>query len=127
MLIPAAWENHEDIEDEVRDFYRYHGCLMEAWDGPAGLIFTDGEHDRRGHGPQRLRPLRYSVCEDGFVACSSEAGSIYTRGHGTVRRGKVGPGEMILLDPVGRRVHREPGRRPAGQAHSPTASGSRNT
>ena len=72
---------------------------MEAWDGPAGLVFTDGfkigaSLDRNG-----LRPLRYSVCEDGFVACSSEAGSIYTRGHGQVKRGKLGPGQMLLVDP----------------------------
>ncbi|MGQ0679728.1 MAG: glutamate synthase large subunit [Actinomycetota bacterium] len=100
MLIPAAWENMQDIDDDVRDFYRYHACLMEAWDGPAGLIFTDGQAvgaclDRNG-----LRPLRYSVCEDGFVACSSEAGSIYTRGHGMVKRGKLGPGQMICIDPA---------------------------
>lgn len=99
MLIPAAWENMQDIDDDVRDFYRYHGCLMEAWDGPAGLIFTDGTRvgaclDRNG-----LRPLRYSVCEDGFVVCSSEAGSIYTRGHGMVKRCKIGPGQMIFIDP----------------------------
>ncbi|HVL51958.1 MAG TPA: glutamate synthase large subunit [Actinomycetota bacterium] len=99
MLIPCAWEKLEDLDDEVRDFYRYHSCLMEAWDGPAGLVFTDGYKigaalDRNG-----LRPLRYSVCEDGFVACSSEAGSIYTRGHGMVKRGKLGPGQMLVVDP----------------------------
>ncbi|MGH2769741.1 MAG: glutamate synthase central domain-containing protein, partial [Actinomycetota bacterium] len=99
MLIPAAWETLTDIEDEVRDFYRYHACLTEAWDGPAGVIFTDGRRvgavlDRNG-----LRPLRYVVCEDGMVACASEAGSIYSRGHGWVRRGKIGPGRMICVDP----------------------------
>ncbi len=99
MLIPAAWETLTDIEGEVRDFYRYHACLTEAWDGPAGVIFTDGRRvgavlDRNG-----LRPLRYVVCEDGMVACASEAGSIYSRGHGTVRRGKIGPGQMICVDP----------------------------
>ncbi|HEU5002523.1 MAG TPA: glutamate synthase large subunit [Actinomycetota bacterium] len=100
MLIPAAWENMADLEEEVRDFYRYHACLMEAWDGPAGVIFTDGIRvgaclDRNG-----LRPLRYVVCEDGMVACTSEAGSVYTRGHGRVRRGKLGPGQMICVDPT---------------------------
>ncbi|MDQ4149643.1 MAG: glutamate synthase large subunit [Actinomycetota bacterium] len=101
MLIPAAWESLEDLEDEVRDFYRYHECLMEPWDGPAALIFTDGFKvgaalDRNG-----LRPVRYSICEDGFISCASEAGSIYTRGHGTVKRGKLGPGQMICVDPKG--------------------------
>ena len=100
MLIPAAWETLTDIGDEVRDFYRYHACLMEAWDGPAGVIFTDGVRvgavlDRNG-----LRPMRYVACEDGMIACTSEAGSVYTRGRGTVRRGKVGPGGMICVDPT---------------------------
>ncbi len=99
MLIPAAWETLTDIGDEVRDFYRYHACLVEAWDGPAGVIFTDGVRvgavlDRNG-----LRPMRYVVCEDGLIACTSEAGSVYTRGHGRVRRGKLGPGQMICVDP----------------------------
>ncbi|MEO7804668.1 MAG: glutamate synthase central domain-containing protein, partial [Actinomycetota bacterium] len=99
MLVPAAWESGQDLSDDVRDFYRYHSCLVEAWDGPAGLIFTDGVRvgaslDRNG-----LRPLRYSVCEDGLIACSSEAGAIDTSGHGSVRRGKLGPGQMILVDP----------------------------
>jgi glutamate synthase (ferredoxin) len=108
MLIPSAWETIEDLEDEVRDFYRYHSCLMEPWDGPAGLIFTDGMKvgaalDRNG-----LRPLRYSVCEDGFVACASEAGSIYTRDHGLVTRGKLAPGQMICVDPTDGGFQRDP-------------------
>ncbi|HEX2259843.1 MAG TPA: glutamate synthase large subunit [Actinomycetota bacterium] len=99
MLIPAAWETLEELDDEVRDFYRYHSCLMEAWDGPAAVIFTDGFKvgaalDRNG-----LRPIRYSVCEDGFITCASEAGSIYTRDHGKVKRAKLGPGQMICVDP----------------------------
>ena len=100
MLIPAAWEQSTDLDDETRDFYRYHSCLVEAWDGPAGIIFTDGTRvgaalDRNG-----LRPLRYHVCEDGLIACSSEAGAVYTRGRGSVRRGKLGPGQMICVDPL---------------------------
>ncbi|HLF70032.1 MAG TPA: glutamate synthase central domain-containing protein, partial [Actinomycetota bacterium] len=98
MLVPAAWENAE-IEDEVRDFYRYHSCIVEAWDGPAGLIFTDGTKvgatlDRNG-----LRPLRYSFSESGIVACSSEAGSVDLSGQGSITRRKLGPGEMIVVDP----------------------------
>ena len=98
MLVPEAWEGFE-VDPAVRDFYRYHASLMEPWDGPAGLVFTDGMRvgaalDRNG-----LRPLRYAVCEDGLVACASEAGAIDVSGHGTVRRGKLGPGEMICVDP----------------------------
>jgi glutamate synthase (ferredoxin) len=98
MLVPEAWEGF-DVDPRVRDFYRYHACLMEPWDGPAGLVFTDGTRvgavlDRNG-----LRPLRYAVCEDGLIACASEAGAVDVDGHGRVRRGKLGPGEMICVDP----------------------------
>jgi glutamate synthase domain-containing protein 2/glutamate synthase domain-containing protein 1/glutamate synthase domain-containing protein 3 len=98
MLVPEAWEGF-DVDPALRDFYRYHACLMEPWDGPAGLIFTDGTRvgavlDRNG-----LRPLRYAVCEDGLVACASEAGAVDLRGHGLVRRAKLGPGQMLCVDP----------------------------
>ena len=98
MLIPEAWEGF-DVVPAVRDFYRYHAGLMEPWDGPAGLVFTDGVRvgatlDRNG-----LRPLRYAVCEDGLIACASEAGAVDVRGHGRVRRGKLGPGQMLCVDP----------------------------
>jgi glutamate synthase domain-containing protein 2/glutamate synthase domain-containing protein 1/glutamate synthase domain-containing protein 3 len=98
MLVPEAWEGF-DVDPAVRDFYRYHACLMEPWDGPAGLVFTDGIRvgaalDRNG-----LRPLRYAVCEDGLIACASEAGAVGLAGHGRGRRGKLGPGEMLCVDP----------------------------
>ncbi|CAN5859835.1 glutamate synthase large subunit [soil metagenome] len=100
MLVPEAWENAGDLDPEVRGFYRYHSTLMEPWDGPAGLVFTDGRGvgatlDRNG-----LRPLRYTICEDGFVACSSEVGAIDTSGHGRVERGRLGPGQMLFVDPT---------------------------
>ena len=98
MLVPEAWEGF-DVDPALRDFYRYQACLMEPWDGPAGLIFTDGVRvgatlDRNG-----LRPLRYAICEDGLVACASEAGAVDVRGHGLIRRGKLGPGQMLCVDP----------------------------
>src|SRR5438067_6830491 len=100
MLVPEAWEGARDLDPEVRGFYRYHSSLMEPWDGPAGLIFTDGigvgaALDRNG-----LRPMRYAICEDGLVACCSEAGAIDVAGHGRVRRGRLGPGEMLFVDPT---------------------------
>ena len=100
MTIPEAWEGEKDIDPAVRAFYRYHASLMEPWDGPAGVVFTDGvgvgaSLDRNG-----LRPLRYSVCEDGFVACCSETGAIDVSGHGIVRRGRLGPGQMLFVDPT---------------------------
>jgi glutamate synthase (ferredoxin) len=108
MLVPAAWESDPDLSEEVRAFYRWHESLVEPWDGPAALVFTDGfavgaALDRNG-----LRPLRYAACEDGFVACASEAGAVDTSGHGPVRRGKLGPGEMMFLDPRGGGLQRDP-------------------
>ncbi|MBA3653709.1 MAG: glutamate synthase large subunit [Actinobacteria bacterium] len=99
MLVPEAWEASRDVDPEVRGFFRYHACLMEPWDGPAGLVFTDGlgvgaALDRNG-----LRPLRYAICEDGLVVCASEAGAVDVSGHGSVRRGRLGPGQMMFVDP----------------------------
>ncbi|MGI9032813.1 MAG: glutamate synthase large subunit [Acidimicrobiales bacterium] len=97
MTVPEAWEGERDLDPGVRGFYRYHASIMEPWDGPAGLVFTDGlgvgaALDRNG-----LRPLRYAACEDGLVACCSEAGAIDVSGHGRVRRGRLGPGQMLFV------------------------------
>src|SRR5437588_6720431 len=100
MLVPEAWEGARDLDPEVRGFYRYHACLVEPWDGPAGLVFTDGlgvgaALDRNG-----LRPLRYAICADGLVACCSEAGAVDGSGRGRLRRGRLGPGERLFVDPT---------------------------
>jgi glutamate synthase domain-containing protein 2/glutamate synthase domain-containing protein 1/glutamate synthase domain-containing protein 3 len=106
MLVPQVWEGARDLDPEIRDFYRYHSALVEPWDGPAGLIFTDGRRvgaslDRNG-----LRPLRYHVCEDGTVVASSEVGAVETTlptdhrdHHGLIRRERLGPGQMLCVDP----------------------------
>jgi glutamate synthase domain-containing protein 2/glutamate synthase domain-containing protein 1/glutamate synthase domain-containing protein 3 len=106
MLVPQVWEGARDLDPEIRDFYRYHAALVEPWDGPAGLIFTDGRRvgatlDRNG-----LRPLRYHVCEDGTIVASSEVGAVSTSlptdhpdHHGQVRRERLGPGQMLCVDP----------------------------
>ncbi len=100
MVMPSVWENVADMDPAVRGFYRYHSALMEPWDGPAGVVFTDGigvgaRLDRNG-----LRPLRYQICEDGFIAVCSEVGAIDVSGHGAVRRGRLGPGQMLFVDPT---------------------------
>jgi len=99
MLVPEAWEETRDLDPEVRGFYEYHSALMEPWDGPAGVITSDGIGvgallDRNG-----LRPLRYAVCEDGLVVCASEVGAVDLSGHGTVERGRLGPGHQLWVDP----------------------------
>ncbi|MFP5224005.1 MAG: glutamate synthase-related protein, partial [Actinomycetota bacterium] len=100
MMIPAAWEQAEDMPQEVRDYYRWQQSLMEPWDGPAGLIFTDGIRigaclDRNG-----LRPLRYSLSDDGLVHVGSEVGTVPFADRDRVTRGRLGPGQMLFLDPA---------------------------
>jgi glutamate synthase (ferredoxin) len=100
MLIPEAWEGFLDLDPAIRDFYRYHACLTEPWDGPAALAFADGRTvgarlDRNG-----LRPMRYSIADDGLVVCGSEAGIADLDGRGKVRRGRLGPGQILLVDPA---------------------------
>ncbi|MGH2790121.1 MAG: glutamate synthase large subunit [Actinomycetota bacterium] len=99
MLIPSAWQSVSDLDPSVRDFFRYHACLVEPWDGPAGLVFTDGERVAAALDRNGLRPLRVSICDDGLVACSSESGAVPTRGHGRVRRLKIGPGQAFSVAP----------------------------
>jgi len=98
MLVPPAWQNDPEIAPDVRAFHRFHAGLIEPWDGPAGIVFTDGRVvgaalDRNG-----LRPLRYVVAGD-VVCCASEAGVFDVPAGTSVRRGRLGPGEMLVVDP----------------------------
>ncbi len=104
MMIPEAWENHREMDDARRAFYRYHGCLMEPWDGPAAVAFTDGSVigavlDRNG-----LRPARYWVRDDGLVVLASEVGVIDMPPERIVRKGRLQPGRMFLVDTVAGRI-----------------------
>ena len=98
MMIPEAWENHAEMDPARRSFYEYHAALMESWDGPAALAFTDGTligavMDRNG-----LRPGRYWVTEDGLVVLASEAGVLDIDPATVVRKGRLEPGRMFLVD-----------------------------
>jgi glutamate synthase domain-containing protein 2/glutamate synthase domain-containing protein 1/glutamate synthase domain-containing protein 3 len=98
MLIPPAWQGDAELDPQVRDFHRFHAGLVEPWDGPAGIVFTDGRVvgaalDRNG-----LRPLRYVVAGD-LVCCASEAGVFDVPAGTSARRGRLGPGEMLAVDP----------------------------
>ncbi|PVZ14196.1 glutamate synthase large subunit [Actinomycetospora cinnamomea] len=104
MMIPEAWENHAEMDPARRAFYRYHSTLMEAWDGPALAAFTDGSVigavlDRNG-----LRPARYWVTEDGLVVLGSEVGVLEIDPTTIVRKGRLEPGRMFLVDTVERRI-----------------------
>jgi glutamate synthase domain-containing protein 2/glutamate synthase domain-containing protein 1/glutamate synthase domain-containing protein 3 len=95
MLVPPAYRNDEDISDELRAFYQYIRSFSEPWDGPAGLVFTDGTKlcaslDRNG-----LRPSRYKITDDGILYIGSEAGAVIFDDATIIRKGRLGPGQMI--------------------------------
>ncbi len=122
MLVPEAWEHMPDMDPARRAFYQYHACLMEPWDGPAALAFTDGTIaaatlDRNG-----LRPARYKITRDGIVVLGSEAGIVAIDDADCIEKGRLGPGEMLAVDTAaGRVLHnaeikaRYAGRRPYGE------------
>ncbi|HEV7662922.1 MAG TPA: glutamate synthase large subunit [Chloroflexota bacterium] len=98
VLMPAAWEGNASLSPEVQAFYRYHAPIVEPWDGPAGLAFSDGRFvgaalDRNG-----LRPCRYKVTAEGLVVAGSEVGAIELDDYRIVEKGRLGPGQMFALD-----------------------------
>jgi glutamate synthase (NADPH/NADH) large chain len=104
MMIPEPWENHEEMTPERRAFYQFHAALMEPWDGPALIAFTDGSVigavlDRNG-----LRPGRYWVTSDGLVVLASEVGVLDLDPATVVRKGRLQPGRVFLADTVAGRL-----------------------
>ncbi len=98
MMIPGAWEKQLDLDPQLRDFFEYHSMIMEPWDGPAAVVFTDGTLvgatlDRNG-----LRPGRFVVTEDGFIILASEIGVADIPVEKIVRKGRLQPGKMFLID-----------------------------
>jgi glutamate synthase (NADPH) large chain len=98
MLIPEAWDGHLTMTDDKKAFYEYHSCLMEPWDGPASIVFTDGNVigavlDRNG-----LRPSRYYVLKDSTVVMASEVGVLDVDPREIVSKGRLQPGKMFLVD-----------------------------
>ena len=98
MMMPPAWEKDTDLTPEAKAFFRYHSCMMEPWDGPAAVVFTDGRMigaslDRNG-----LRPARYKIYDDGYVILASEAGLVFDFPGKVVESGRLGPGRMLAID-----------------------------
>jgi len=98
MMVPEAWENHTLMDDNRRAFYEYHAAMMEPWDGPAALAFTDGRHiggtlDRNG-----LRPARYIVTDDDLVVMASESGVLPIPESKIIQKWRLQPGKMFLID-----------------------------
>ena len=104
MMVPEPWENNENMGDSLRAFYEYHSTLMEPWDGPAAMAFTNGVQvgailDRNG-----LRPSRYTVTTDGLVILSSETGVLEIEPERILRRDRLRPGRMLLIDTAAGRI-----------------------
>ena len=98
MMMPPAWEKDKTLTPETRAFYRYHAAVIEPWDGPAAILFTDGKVlgatlDRNG-----LRPARYKIFDDGYVILGSEAGLVHDFPGKVIESGRLGPGRMIAVD-----------------------------
>ena len=98
LMVPEAWQKHEGMSDEKKAFYEYHACLMEPWDGPASVAFTDGRVigailDRNG-----LRPSRYVVTKDGMVVMASEVGVLEIAPENVAQKNRLQPGRMFLVD-----------------------------
>ncbi len=98
MMIPEAWSGHESMPAEKKNFYEYHSCFMEPWDGPASIAFTDGRYmgavlDRNG-----LRPSRYTITKDDMVIMASETGVLPVPPENVVKKGRLEPGKMFLID-----------------------------
>ncbi len=98
ILIPPAWQNMESMEPDLKAFFEYHSMHMEPWDGPAGIVLTDGRYavcllDRNG-----LRPARWVKTNDGFITLASEIGTHGYRNEDVVAKGRVGPGQILMVD-----------------------------
>ncbi|MEL0135916.1 MAG: glutamate synthase large subunit [Halieaceae bacterium] len=98
MLIPPAWQNIEGIDPDLKAFYQYNAMHMEPWDGPAGIVLTDGRYaccllDRNG-----LRPARWVTTDDGFITLASEIGTHGYQPEDVIAKGRVGPGQILVVD-----------------------------
>ena len=98
MVVPPAWQNMETMDADLRAFYEYNSMHMEAWDGPAGIVLTEGRHavcllDRNG-----LRPARYVITKNGYITLASEIGVWNYRPEDVISKGRVGPGQILAVD-----------------------------
>ena len=98
MLVPPAWRIDPFTTDAVRDFYKYHSCFCEPWDGPAALAFSDGKTVAASLDRNGLRPARYKITTDGIFSLGSEVGTCFLPDDKIEKKGRLAPGEMIVVD-----------------------------
>ncbi|KMJ44926.1 glutamate synthase [Xenorhabdus khoisanae] len=104
LLVPPAWQNNPDMDDDLRAFFDFNSMHMEPWDGPAGIVISDGRYaacnlDRNG-----LRPARYVITKDKLITCASEVGIWDYQPDEVVEKGRVGPGELMVIDTYAGRI-----------------------
>ncbi|SUC20306.1 glutamate synthase subunit alpha [Proteus mirabilis] len=106
LLVPPAWQNNPQMDDDLRAFFDFNSMHMEPWDGPAGIVLSDGRYaactlDRNG-----LRPARYVITTDNIITCASEIGIWDYQPDEVLEKGRVGPGELMVIDTYqGRILH----------------------
>ncbi|MFT6152727.1 MAG: glutamate synthase (NADPH/NADH) large chain [Bermanella sp.] len=98
MMIPPAWQNVETMDADLRAFYEYNSMHMEPWDGPAGLVITDGRYAVCGLDRNGLRPSRWVKTKNGFITVASEIGTHSYKPEDVISKGRVGPGEILAID-----------------------------
>ncbi len=104
LLIPPAWQNHPDMDEDLRAFYDFNSMHLEPWDGPAGIVMSDGRFAACGLDRNGLRPARYVVTKDHLITLASEVGIWDYQPDEVVEKGRVGPGELLVIDTLtGRR------------------------
>ena len=107
MMVPEAWQNNNEMDPQRKAFYKYHAALMEPWDGPAALFFTDGIQigatlDRNG-----LRPVRYCITSDQRLIMASEAGALVIPEEKIIQKGRLQPGKMILVNTLEQKIYHD--------------------
>jgi glutamate synthase (NADPH/NADH) large chain len=104
MMIPPAWQNVETMDADLRAFYEYNSMHMEPWDGPAGLVLTDGRYAVCGLDRNGLRPSRWVKTKNGFITVASEIGTHSYKPEDVISKGRVGPGEILAIDTLNGKV-----------------------
>ncbi len=98
VLVPPAWQNEETMDPDLRAFYEYYSLYMEPWDGPAGMVLTDGRYAACAMDRNGLRPARYVITDDGHITLASEIGVYDYPAESVVAKGRLKPGQMIAVD-----------------------------
>lgn len=104
MLIPEAWRYDHTMQDDLKAFYEYHEGLIEPWDGPTAIIYTDGKQIGAASDRNGLRPARYLITKDGMVVFASESGVLNVPEEEVIEKGKLGPGKILLVDTVEKKI-----------------------